>query len=56
MMELLKKNDFSYVIGGETFNKLGFLTDSIYPELLRFIKQSVSRRPILKLYFLSSWK
>jgi hypothetical protein len=33
-----EKNDFSFVIGGETFNKLWFLTDGIYPELSRFVK------------------
>ena len=33
-----EKNDFPFVIGGETFNKLWFLTDGIYPELSRFVK------------------
>ncbi len=31
-------NDFSYVVGGETFDQLRFLTDGIYPELSRFVK------------------
>jgi hypothetical protein len=26
-------NDFSYIVGGETFNRLWFFTDGIYPEL-----------------------
>ncbi len=31
-------NDFPFVIGGESFNKLWFLTDGIYPEISRFVK------------------
>jgi hypothetical protein len=33
-----EKNDFPFEIGGKTFHKLWFLTDSIYPELSRFVK------------------
>jgi hypothetical protein len=29
---------FPFEVGGETFHKLWFLTDGIYPELSRFVK------------------
>jgi hypothetical protein len=29
-----EKNDFSFEVGGETFNKLWFLTNGIYPEIV----------------------
>jgi hypothetical protein len=37
-----EKNDFSFEVGSQVFNKLWFLVDGIYPELACFVKQSVS--------------
>jgi hypothetical protein len=37
-MEPLKKNDFSFEVDGQVFNKLWFLTDGIYPKLSCFVK------------------
>jgi hypothetical protein len=33
-----EKNDFSFEVGSQVFNKLWFLVDGIHPELARFVK------------------